>query len=509
MYYTTAPWPKYPSVYEINARTWIAGLSARAGHPLTLDKVPDEELERLARLGMHGLWLMGVWTTGSDPLTIAREYPGLQQEYRRALSDFAPQDVVGSPYAVTDYTVSERLGGPAALASFRERMQRHGLRLILDFVCNHTARDHRYVREHPELYIQGTPEDLAREPQNFFRNADGVVIAHGRDPYFPAWSDTAQLNYGQPATREAFRQTMLGICEQCDGLRCDMAMLILPEPMERLWGGRLGPRPVKESFWRESIAALRESYPNALLMAESYWDRGGELQSQGFHFTYDKTLYDKLRQNDFGGVKTHLQKDGAFHERCVRFIENHDEERAATAFGAAGARGAAVATFFCSGLRLFHHGQLEGHRIKVPVQLGRSPSESEDVETALFYEKILGALQDPLFQEGRMSLRPVNTGGWSDSSFTSLLAYSWTLPPEQAKSSGNFLGYLVVVNLGGWRAYGRIPLPAETFSAGKSFVFYDRFDAKRYERDGGELAWPGLYVALEAHQPHIFEISRK
>lgn len=502
-----SPWPKYPHVYEVNTRTWLAALSTRFGRRITLDRVPFDEIERVARLGFHAVWLMGVWTTGQEATEVARTHAGLQERYRQALADFTAEDVIGSPYAVSAYQVSPRLGGPEGLAVFRSRLAQYGLRLMLDFVPNHTARDHRLVSERPEVYIHGTDEDLAREPQCYYKTAAGVVLAHGRDPNFPPWTDTAQVNYAQSAGWEAMKGELLSVAAQCDGIRCDMAMLVLPETMKRVWGARRGANPIERSFWGEALEALRQRYPHCLMLAESYWDLEWRLQQEGFDFTYDRKLYERLRQNDFRGVRLHLQAERSFQERSARFIENHDAARALTAFGPARARSAAAASFFCPGLRLFHEGQLEGHRVSVPVQLGRRPMESEDVETALFYEKILGVLQDATFQEGSFEQRDVHSAGWGDTSSESLLALMWR--PPVGRSGGPLAGFLIVVNLGGVHAYGRVPLPAEAFSPGKPYVFCDRYDGKRYEREGRELAWPGLYVALESHQPHIFEIAAR
>ena len=65
-----------------------------------------------------------------------------------------------------------------------------------------------------------------------------LLLAYGRDPYFPGWPDTLQLNYGNPATQEAMIGELLKIAGQCDGVRCDMAMLVLPDVFERTWGIR-------------------------------------------------------------------------------------------------------------------------------------------------------------------------------------------------------------------------------------------------------------------------------
>ena len=279
------PWPKYPLVYEINTRVWLAELSAKRGQRITLDKVPDDEIERIARHGFHAIWLMGVWTTGAEPIAIARSHPGLQEEFRQALQNMTTEDIIGSPYAISHYGVSPTLGGNEGLAEFREKLAKSGLRLMLDFVCNHVARDHWLVHKQPEVFISGTESDLARDPNSFFKTPEGNIIANGRDPYFAAWTDTAQINYAQSPGREAMKLKLRSMAAQCDGLRCDMAMLILPEIIERIWGTRLGPKPVKSSFWREAIHDVMSVHPNFLFMGESYWNLEWQLHQDGFHFT--------------------------------------------------------------------------------------------------------------------------------------------------------------------------------------------------------------------------------
>ena len=169
-----------------------------------------------------------------------------------------------------------------------------GLRLMLDFVPNHTAPDHPWVEEHPEYYVRGTEEDLARAPQNYTRvkrKGGDLVLAHGRDPYFPGWSDTLQLNYANAATQKAMAGELLRIAGQCDGVRCDMAMLVLPDVFERTWGAR--PQP----FWPNTIKQVRAASPDFVFMAEVYWDMEWTLQQQGFDYAYDKRLYDRLRED--------------------------------------------------------------------------------------------------------------------------------------------------------------------------------------------------------------------
>src|SRR5262249_20275340 len=152
--------------------------------------------------------------------------------FEETLPDLRDEDIAGSGFAITGYTVHPALGGDAALARLRQRLRDRGLRLMLDFVPNHTALDHPWVEDHPDYFVSGTELDLARAPNNYTwvkrRNGDRL-LAYGRDPYFPGWPDALQLNYGNPATQDAMIGELLAIAGRCDGLRCDMAMLLLPD----------------------------------------------------------------------------------------------------------------------------------------------------------------------------------------------------------------------------------------------------------------------------------------
>jgi glycosidase len=191
----------YPSLYQVNTRVWLRELSGNLGRPATLDDIPDSELDRLARLGFDGVYFLGVWETGAAGRQISLNNPEWQREHLELLPDLDENDICGSCFAITRYTVQAGLGGNGALARLRNRLHARGLRLLLDFVPNHTALDHPWVEEHPEFYVPGDDADLAREPHNYCRvqTLRGPrVLVYGRDPHFPGWPDTLQLNYGHP-----------------------------------------------------------------------------------------------------------------------------------------------------------------------------------------------------------------------------------------------------------------------------------------------------------------------
>ena len=285
-------WPLNPSLYEINTWAWLDDLSRRAHRPVTLADVPPAEWDALAETRFDAVWLMGVWERSPAGVRIARTHPDLQAEYHRALPDFTPEDVVGSPYAVHRYSAAPELGGPEGLQAARQALAARGMRLVLDFVPNHVAVDHPWVYQHPEYFIQGTYADLAAQPGAFFE-ANGRVIAHGRDPYFPAWTDTAQLDAFAPGLRAAAIATLADIAHQADGVRCDMAMLLVGRIFGQTWEGRTGEEPSTE-FWWDVIGAVKTAHPPFIFLAEAYWDMEWELQQQGFAYCYDKRLYDRL-----------------------------------------------------------------------------------------------------------------------------------------------------------------------------------------------------------------------
>ena len=198
----------YPSLYQINTRILLGELSARLKRSATFDDIPDSYLDRLAEQGFDWIWFLGVWQTGEAGRRVSREQPDWVAEFRDVLPDLRQQDITGSCFAITNYEVNTDFGGNAALARVRERLRRRGLKLLLDFVPNHTAPDHPWVRTHPEFYVRGSEEQLKREPQNYIRTDKSTVLAYGRDPYFAGWPDTLQLNYAEPALQQAMRQEL-------------------------------------------------------------------------------------------------------------------------------------------------------------------------------------------------------------------------------------------------------------------------------------------------------------
>src|SRR6516164_1013649 len=439
---------------------------------------------------------MGVWKRSPAGIGIANQNEPLLRDFRRALPDFCPVDNVGSPYCVRRYEADSHLGGTKGLACARQELARRGMKLVLDFVPNHVAPDHPWVSEHPEYFIRGTADDLKNEPRAYLE-ASETVYACGRDPYFPAWPDVVQLNVFDPGLRKAAAETLSSIANQCDGVRCDMAMLLLNSVFDRTWGGRSG-QPPSTDYWREVIPAVKNSHADFLFIAEAYWDLEWELQQQGFDFCYDKRLYDRLEHENAESIRLHLYAELNYQEKLLRFLENHDESRAASAFSKERELAAAVVTSTLPGARLFHEGQFEGRRVRLPVFLGRRPEEPVDEELQDFYWKLLEAINTSVFRQGQWELCE-RRGGPDNSSYHNIVAWHW---------SNDWDRYLIVVNLSDRPAQAHVHLALNDYE-GQGWTLIDKLSGATYERSGDELSASGLYVNLGPWNSHFMTVTQK
>ncbi len=485
----------HPSLYQINTRVWLTALSETLGRPARLDDIPDAELDRLAGMGFDWVWFLSVWQTGAAGRRISRENPEFLKEFRDTLPDLREQDIGGSGFAINAYAVPAELGGDAALARLRQRLAQRGLKLMLDFVPNHMALDHPWVEDHPDYFVAGKEELLAREPKNYIRvkrkNGDSV-LAHGRDPYFPGWPDTLQLDYSNPATQEAMRRELEKIAGQCDGVRCDMAMLALPEVFERTWGRR----PL--SFWPLTIRRVRERAPDFCFMAEVYWDLEWTLQQAGFDYTYDKRLYDRLREGHARPVREHLHAALDYQFKLARFLENHDEPRAAATFDPIVHRAAAVITYFIPGLRFFHQGQFEGRKKRISPHLIRAPRETPDKKLQDFYGRLLEVLREPTVKSGEWQWLPCQPAWDGNGSWDSFTAHAWR------GSGGERM--LIAVNYAPHQSQCYIKLPFPEIK-NRSVRLADSLSSACYTREGNALLERGLYLDLPPWSYHVFKVA--
>lgn len=481
---------KNPALFQVNTRVWMRELSADLGRQATLDDIPDAVFANLKGQGFDWIYLLSVWQTGKVGCQVSRTHPGWLEGYKADLPDVTVEDICGSGFAISDYILNSAFGGPDALARLQQRVNSCGLSLMLDHVPNHTAIDHGWVQSHPQYFVGGNEQALAWAPQNFARVGERI-FAHGRDPYFDGWPDTLQLNYGNAEMRAAMVGELTKIAQWCDGLRCDMAMLILPDVFRRTWGIDIEP------FWADALAAVRKVHSGFTFMAEVYWSREWELLQQGFDFTYDKEFYDRLRHCEARRIREHLCASLAYQEHCARFLENHDEPRAASIFPTDQHKAAAVLTFLSPGLRFFHQGQMEGWRRRASVHLSRRAVEEVNRDIEAFYVELLECLKLPVVHDGDWKLLECVAAWEGNGSWDSVISFIWT------DSRGSQL--LVVVNYAPHDSQCYVRLSELAFEG--SIRFNDVLGTETYTRDPEALKREGLYIALGPWRYNAFLVE--
>ncbi|HUO33466.1 MAG TPA: alpha-amylase family glycosyl hydrolase [Candidatus Acidoferrum sp.] len=486
---------QHPHIYEINTWVWLEELSARLGRTIALAGVPDSEWDALASQGFDIIWLMGVWRRSPESRRVLMEDPGNRAACDLALPGWKPDDFIASPYSVSAYTVDKRIGTWASLDAVREKLRARGMALFLDFVGNHTSLDHPWTQEHPEFYVQGAADDFAKDPSAFLRvpSANGdLFLARGRDPYFPPWKDALQINHFHPGARAAQIEILRSIAAHCDGVRCDMAMLLLSDVFQNVWGSRLGglARPEKE-FWLE----VRLAIPRLTLLAEAYWGTEQRLLELGFSFTYDKELYDCVRDCRAWDARGRLGASADYQAHMVRFLENHDEDRRAVVFPNERLHASGTLMGTLPGARFYHQGELEGRKLRIPVTLRIAAPETPDPFSSEFFKKTLRITKEDVFHTGAWSLLDVASEG--DDTAGNLIIYEW-----RSKDAWK----VIAVNLSGGAAQGRVKLGNRT-SPGQQYKFNDELNEVIYPRDGRELHDVGLFVRLEAGQAHLFDVT--
>ena len=488
----------HPLLYEINTRCWLRDLSERHQRTVTLATVPDAEFALWQKFGFTHIWLMGVWPTGPLARSLALNEPGLRRGYDDVLPGWCAEDVGGSPYSISAYEVMPALGGEAGLKAFRAQLHQHGVKLILDFVPNHLGIDHEWVNTQPDLFVQSDKSVAGTFAQ---KTAAGPRwIANGKDPYFAPWTDVAQLDYRRAGTRAAMQKQLLAIAARCDGVRCDMAMLLLNEVFAKTWAhlSTKETSPTNE-FWSDAIPAVKQVQPGFIFMAEVYWGLEGRLQSLGFDYTYDKQLYDELIGRHHPQVQHQLlSAPPEYVAASVHFLENHDEERVAAKLSAVENRAATLAILGLPGMRFLHEGQLTGARLKLPVQLARRPVEPSQPEIHAASEKLLTVLKLASVGRGQAHVLAPRAAWDGNPTSQNFIAVQWQ---EEAPEFD-----LVVVNLAAHpsQCYVTLNVPG---LADRHWTLRDRLSEESYVRVGSDLAQQGLYLDLPAHGAQVFHFA--
>jgi glycosidase len=397
-----------------NVHVWLGQLSQLYGRPIaSLDAIPDAELDRLARSGFTGLWLIGLWERSRASARI-----------KRRMGDV---EAVASAYSLEDYRVASDLGGDGAFAVLKDRAARRGIRMATDMVPNHVGIDSRWVVEHPDWFIglEQSPfpaysfngPDLCDDERvgvfledHYWDRSDAAVvfrrrdhwtgaerfIYHGNDGTGMPWNDTAQLDYCKAEVREAVIQTILHVARQSPVIRFDAAMTLTKRHFHRLWypepgsGGDIPSRAghgmtraefdavMPEEFWREVVDRVAAEAPDTLLLAEAFWLLEGYfVRTLGMHRVYNSAFMNMLRDErnaDYRHlIRSTLEFDPRILKRYVNFMSNPDERTAIDQFGK-GDKYFGVATMMATlpGLPMFAHGQVEGLTEKYGMEFYRA-----------------------------------------------------------------------------------------------------------------------------------------
>ncbi len=541
---------------------WLDQLSRAYGRDIrTLDQIPDEELETLARRGITGLWLIGLWERSEASARIKRM--------------MGNPEAVASAYSLRDYRIADDLGGEGAYANLRDRAWAKGIRLASDMVPNHMGIDSTWVIEHPDRFLSLpeppypaysftgadlSPDDRVeiRIEDHYWERSDAAVvfqrrdrwtgetryIYHGNDGTSMPWNDTAQLDYLRAEVREAVIATILDVARRFPVIRFDAAMTLAKKHVQRLWfpepghGGAIASRAehamtraafdaaMPEEFWREVVDRVAAEVPDTLLLAEAFWLMEGYfVRTLGMHRVYNSAFMHMLRDEDNGGyrlvMKNTLEFDPEILRRYVNFMNNPDEKTAVEQFGK-GDKYFGVATLMATlpGLPMFGHGQVEGYAEKYGMEYRRAYHDEtpdgwlvdrheREIFPLLHRRRLFAGVDDFLLYDVTTSDGHVNED---------VFAYSNRAGRDRA---------LVVYNNRYAEAHGRVRMSvgyAEKRADGsKSIVRRDLADGLGIRREDGwytvmrdvvtglehirpnrELADHGLEVRLGAYGRHVF-----
>ena len=492
-----------PHLIEINTRLWLKQLRVKYSLPeMKLSSVPDEEWQEMRHLGFDVVWLVGVWEPSQESERIAREDKALLEDLKNLAPGFGPEAVGASPYSVHWYRLNEELGFEWELKALKEKLNSMGMKLMVDLVSNHTAKDNPYIKECPDCFINGSEEDFKAHPDWFFEIQDDGkkrYIAYGRDPNFPAWTDSAQLNYFNPATRDRMLSVLMRIADMADGVRCDMVMLTLNEIHDTTWGWLLTPGGYKrpqEEFWESAIRAVKEKHPEFVFLAEVYWGLEWRVQQIGFDYTYDKGPYDRLRFQGPQEVRGHLRAEKLYQKRSARFIDNHDEQPSLIAFGRQKAMAAGVIISTIKGLRFYNDNQVDGIKVRVPLQLKELYERVSDQEVKKFYAKLLKITDHPAFHGGEWALLEVRQCDPENHTNANILAWSWA----QRRTLK-----VVVVNYSAEESCGVVNVSIK--NEGETTAIFEELSDRFFSFKSGELAGGLKLQQMPPYSAYIFDVE--
>ena len=478
---------KHPYLYQISTRPWLYELSKNYGRSITkLKEIPLEEFDKLAQNGVDIVWMMGVWKLGEYGVEFDRN-----NTYENYLPDWTVEDVIGSPFAITEYICNPELGTDDDILNLRTELHMRGMKLMLDFVPNHLAHDCEWAYSDPSMFI------LAPEGMVDAERYSSSGIAYGSDIGHHPWKDVIQLNYWEKKTIELMKENLKKVLTLADAVRCDVAYLVLNDVFGDAWRSELiayNYSEPEEEFWSYAIKAAREINPNAIILAESYYDvYSKRLLELGFDYVYDKPLLDNLLKTTYdvkGFIKT---RDSTWWNTACHFVENHDEHRIVFKmegnYKKAMAAGTIAATV--GGMIFMNHGQWEGKKNKLDVHLRRATYESDNLEVKNYYKKLNQVLLEPAFRSSNIYFID-NIEGEKKDDFISYI-----------KEEGDN-HYLVVVNYS--QNQGCAQVPIYNIKGYRYCLLHEALSDQEYVKTVKEVQ-KGMTLCLDAWESQIFQYN--
>jgi hypothetical protein len=483
-----------PHVLEINAHAFFRRIQKELGNEnITLADIPEKYFFDIKSEGFDAIWFMGVWLESLASRQIARSDAAINAYLNKVVPGYSREDIIGSQYSIYGYEVKPLFGGTEALLKFKEKLNSFGIGLILDFAGNHFSVDHPLTLTDPDIFVRSIEEPQDKEL--FFQTKNGNWLAHGKDPYFPPWTDTVQINHFNLKARQYMLDQITKISSMCDGLRCDMVMLMMNKVFKDTWGRYVKEEVPYDEFWPETIQKIREQNPSFIFGAEVYWGLEWEVQELGFDYTYDKILYDRLLLSTPQDIQGHLNAEHLYQKRSIRFISNHDEESPIAAFGLEKAKAAATVAATTPGLRLFTVSQLCGEKVRLPIQY--VPQECFiDQDIFNFYKKLLAAVDHPCFHGGQWVLKHPRPIEENEESFRNILTWTWT----QLSTCK-----LVVINYS--NIISKCYVPVDKLPGGEIVLIRDEFLQSEIAISTGDAKKQGLPLVLHPYESKILSLD--
>ena len=417
------------TLLEISTRPYLYFLSVKYKTSINkLSLIPKEELDFLKDMRFNFIWFMGVWNNGKEGRNFDKVDESRIKTYNKNLPNWTNEDVIGSPYSIYSYDPSPEIGTFEDLKWLKEELNKRDIKLILDFVPNHSSMDAPELKSNPEYYIRKgrlkTKIKLTDSHEKYIYNNAKIVkipkeekydnngFAYGRGLGCKhAWKDVRQYDYSNKKLWLFQLENLIKIAKYCDGIRCDVAWLIINDIFKRCF--KTINNDINEEFWSFAISEIKKLYPNIIFIAEVFGKKwiSDYLLKCGFNFVYDITPFDILNKNNTNEfVERNKTIDDNYLFHSLHYTENHDLITVIENFegNIKKANLATAIISFLPGIKMYNFGQLFGWKNTLCVQLRRILSYNINEDVLKFYKNLFHILKLDVFKNGKFHISLIN-----------------------------------------------------------------------------------------------------